>query len=73
MWRPALAHIDLFEERYGITDRSRILRTRAYITGREFAEAERCLDQISQHDPSWRQLKAAILEAKGLAITHNYH
>lgn len=68
MWKAALAHIDLFEERYGITDRSRILRTRAYIIAREFAEAERCLDQIPQHDPSWRQFKAAILEAKGTAL-----
>jgi tetratricopeptide (TPR) repeat protein len=68
IWKAALAHIDLFEERYGITDRSRILRTRAYIIAREFAEAERCLDQIPQHDPSWRQLKAAILETKGTTL-----
>ncbi|MGD0571499.1 MAG: tetratricopeptide repeat protein [Sedimentisphaerales bacterium] len=68
IWKGALAHIDLFEERYGITDRSRILRTRAYIAAREFAEAERCLDQIPQSDPSWRQLKAAILETKGAAL-----
>jgi tetratricopeptide (TPR) repeat protein len=68
IWKGALAHIDLFEERYGITDRSRILRTRAYIIAREFAEAERCLDQIPQHDPSWRQLKVGILEAKGMQL-----
>ncbi|MGA2678373.1 MAG: hypothetical protein ABSF37_03615 [Sedimentisphaerales bacterium] len=68
IWKAALAHIDLFEERYGITDGSRILRTRAYIIGREFAEAERCLDQIPQHDLSWRQLKAAILETKGTVL-----
>ncbi len=68
IWKSALAHIDLFEERYGITDRSRILRTRAYIIAREFAEAERCLDQIPQNNPSWRPLKAAILETKGMQL-----
>jgi tetratricopeptide (TPR) repeat protein len=68
IWKGALTHIDLFEERYGITDRSRILRTRAYIIAREFAEAERCLDQIPQHDTLWRQLKAAILETKGSVL-----
>jgi len=68
IWKGSLAHIDLFEERYGITDRSRILRTRAYIIAREFAEAERYLDQIPQNDPSWRQLKATILETKGAAL-----
>jgi tetratricopeptide (TPR) repeat protein len=65
MWKIALAHIDLFEERYGVTDRSRILRIRAHIGAREFTDAERYLEQISQQDPSWKVLKMAILVIKG--------
>ena len=64
MWKAALAHIDLFEERCGVTDRSRILRIRANIGAREFAEAEKYLEQVPQQDPSWKTLKMAILEGK---------
>ena len=65
MWKAALANLDLFEERYGVTDGSRILRIRAHMGAREFADAERYLEQISQQDPSWRMLKMAILASKG--------
>ena len=65
MWKAALANLDLFEERYGVTDGSRILRIRAHMGAREFADAERYLEQISQQDPSWRALKIAILASKG--------
>ena len=64
MWKAALAHIDLFEERCGVTDRSRILRIRANIGAREFAEAEKLLEQVSQQDSSWKMFKMAILEGK---------
>jgi len=65
VWKTALAHIDLFEERCGVTDRSRILRIRAHIGAREFSDAERYLEQISPQDPSWRTLKMTILVIKG--------
>ncbi|HEY5504963.1 MAG TPA: hypothetical protein VIK28_07375, partial [Sedimentisphaerales bacterium] len=65
MWKAALANLDLFEERYGVTDGSRILRIRAHIGAREFADAERYLEQLSQQDPSWRTLKMAMLAIKG--------
>ena len=65
MWKAALANLDLFEERYGVTDESRILRIRAHIGAREFADAERYLEQIPQQDPSWKALKIAILAIKG--------
>ncbi|MGD0596241.1 MAG: tetratricopeptide repeat protein [Sedimentisphaerales bacterium] len=65
MWKAALANLDLFEGRYGVTDESRILRIRAHIGAKEFADAERYLEQISQQDPSWRTLKMAILAIKG--------
>ncbi len=65
MWKAALANLDLFEERYGVTDESRILRIRAHIGAREFADAERYLEQISPQDPSWKTLKMAILAIKG--------
>lgn len=65
MWKAALANLDLFEERYGVTDASRILRIRAHIGAREFADAERYLEQISQQDPSWKTLKMAVLVIKG--------
>jgi tetratricopeptide (TPR) repeat protein len=65
MWKAALANLDLFEERYGVTDASRILRIRAHIGAREFADAERYLEQIPQQDPSWKTLKMAMLIIKG--------
>jgi tetratricopeptide (TPR) repeat protein len=65
MWKAALANLDLFEERCGVTDGSRILRIRAHIGAREFADAERYLEQIPQQNPSWRALKIAILTIKG--------
>jgi tetratricopeptide (TPR) repeat protein len=64
MWKAALAHIDLFEERCGVTDRSRILRIRANIGSREFAEAEKHLEQLPQQNPSWKTLKMGLLESK---------
>jgi tetratricopeptide (TPR) repeat protein len=64
MWKAALGHLDLFEERCGVTDKSRILRIRANIGAREFAEAEKLIEQVSQQDPSWKMLKMAILEGK---------
>ena len=65
MWKAALANLDLFDERYGVTDASRILRVRAHIGAREFADAERYMEQISQQDPSWKMLKIAIMVVKG--------
>jgi tetratricopeptide (TPR) repeat protein len=65
MWKAALANLDLFEERYGVTDESRILRIRAHIGAKEFADAERYLEQLSQQDPSWKTLKMAMLAIKG--------
>jgi tetratricopeptide (TPR) repeat protein len=64
MWKTALANLDLFEERYGVTDGSRILRVRAHIGAREFADAERYLEQISPQNPSWRTLKITMLATK---------
>ena len=68
MWRTALAHIDVFEERCGVTDRSRMLRISAHIGAREFADAERYLEQMPQQDPNRMMLKMVVLEGKGRQI-----
>ncbi len=65
MWKTALANLDLFDERYGVTDKSRLLRIHAHIGAREFADAERYLEQISLQDFSWKTLKMTILVVKG--------
>jgi tetratricopeptide (TPR) repeat protein len=64
MWKMAIAHLDLYEERCGVTDRSSILRIRALIGDREFADAEKCLGQLPQQNQSRNALNAAILEGK---------
>jgi tetratricopeptide (TPR) repeat protein len=68
MWKAVLAHINLFEERYGVTDRSRMLRIGAHIGAMEFADAERYLEQAPQQDPNWMMLKVAVLEGKSRQI-----
>ncbi len=69
MWEAAMAHIDVFEERYGATDRSRMLRISTHIGAREFADAERYLEQMpQQQDPNWLMLKAAVLEGKSRQV-----
>ena len=64
IWKTALANVGVFEERYGTTDRSRRIRISAHIGAREFAEAEKDLQQIPQQDPDWMLLKTEILESQ---------
>jgi len=64
MWNMAMANIDAFEKQCGTTDRSRMLRISAHIGAKEFADAERYWEQISQQDPNWMPLKAALLGGK---------
>lgn len=67
-WKDALVYIDVFEQRYGVTDRSRLMRINALTGAMEFADAERYLEQIPQQDPNWMAMKVAILEGKGRQI-----
>ncbi len=64
MWKMALSHIDLFEQRCGVTDKSGALRIRAYIGAREFADAEKYLAQLPQNNPSLVELKLALFEGR---------
>ncbi len=68
IWKMALDHIDAFEQRCGVTDRSRLLRISAYTGAGEFADANRYLEQIPQQDPNWMAMKVAILEGKARQI-----
>jgi tetratricopeptide (TPR) repeat protein len=64
MWKASLDHLDLFDDRCGVTDRSRILRIRANIGARNFEEAEKYLEQVPQDEPARKMIKMAILEGK---------
>lgn len=64
LWKDALAQIDVFEQRCGPTSRSRLMRITAHIGAKEFADAERYLEQISRQDPNWTAMKVAILEGE---------
>jgi tetratricopeptide (TPR) repeat protein len=64
MWKAAQVNIDVYEERCGASNRSKILRISTQIGAREFADAEPNLAQIPQQDPNWMLLKTAILEGK---------
>jgi tetratricopeptide (TPR) repeat protein len=64
MWKAAQSNIDVYEERCGKSNRSKILRISTQIGAREFADAEPNLALIPQQDPNWMFLKTAILEGK---------
>lgn len=63
-WRMALAVTDVFEQRYGVTDRSRALRIMGLTGAGDFEEANRRLEQIPNNNPDWMALKIAILEGQ---------
>jgi tetratricopeptide (TPR) repeat protein len=67
-WKEALVFINVFEQRYGVTDRSRLMRINTLTGAMEFADAERYLEQIPYQDPNWMAMKVAILEGKGRQI-----
>jgi tetratricopeptide (TPR) repeat protein len=64
LWKWAIASVDIFEEQFGVTDRSRILRIRAHIGAREFEQAQRNLEQMPQDDPNRLELTAMMLAAR---------
>jgi tetratricopeptide (TPR) repeat protein len=64
MWKTAMASIGVFEERCGANDRSRMLRIKSLIGAREFADAERNLEQMPQQDPNWMLQKVSLLTGK---------
>jgi len=68
MWQRALQNIDLYELRCGKTDRSQMLRIRALIGAREFADAQQYLEQMPQRDPNWVATKLDILKSKSSQI-----
>ncbi|MFH1716566.1 MAG: tetratricopeptide repeat protein [Planctomycetota bacterium] len=63
-WPDAMTNIEAFEEYFGSTARSRELRIRAYIGGRQFAEAERELAKGADDDPETIKLRLALTQAK---------
>jgi tetratricopeptide (TPR) repeat protein len=57
-----LSSLDIFEQRCGVTDRSRMQRINAYIIARDFDSADKLIGQMSQQDPNRIALRAAVLE-----------
>jgi tetratricopeptide (TPR) repeat protein len=57
-----LNSLDIFEQRCGVTDRSRMQRINAYIIARDFNNADELIEQMSQQDPNRIALRAAVLE-----------
>ncbi len=64
MWKMSQVYIDIFEQRYGVTDRSRLLQIRTHTGAGEFEEANRYLEQIPRQDPNFIAMKVAILDGK---------
>jgi tetratricopeptide (TPR) repeat protein len=57
-----LNSLDIFEQRCGVTDRSRMQRINAYIIARDFDSADKLIEQMSQQDPNRIALRAAVIE-----------
>jgi tetratricopeptide (TPR) repeat protein len=68
MWKQAQRNIDLFDERCGANEKSRILRITSHIGAKEYADAEQDMEQMSKQDPNWLMLKVSILEGKSREI-----
>ncbi len=63
-WTDAMHNIDAFEDYFGPTDRSRILRIRSYIGTKQFYEAERELAGHSQEDPNTIRLRLDLVRTR---------
>ena len=63
LWSYALESVDIFEQRCGVTDRSRMQRINAYILAGDVDNADKFIEQMSQQDPNRIALKAAVLES----------
>jgi tetratricopeptide (TPR) repeat protein len=57
-----LNSLDIFEQRCGVTDRSRMQRINAYIIARDFDSADKLIGQMSQQDSNRIALRAKVLE-----------
>ena len=57
-----LNSLDIFEQRCGVTDRSRMQRINAYIITRDFDSADKLIEQMSQQEPNRIALRATVLE-----------
>ncbi|HUV40731.1 MAG TPA: tetratricopeptide repeat protein [Sedimentisphaerales bacterium] len=63
-WMPAIASIDVFEENFGPTTRSNILRIKALTAANQFDQAEEKLAQLSTDDPNTVKLRLDLALAK---------
>lgn len=60
----ALSAINFFENEYGPTQRSQMLRVRVYIAAKQFNEAEKELAKRQQDDPNTIKLNLELVQAK---------
>lgn len=63
-WSQAIQSIDAFKEYYGPNNRSRELRIRAYISSKQFEEAEKELADRDENAPNTIQLRLALAQAR---------
>jgi len=63
-WRVALSNIDLYEARYGVNNRSRMLRASVLIGDTKFDKAAELLTLMPADDPNVMRLKAVLAQAK---------
>ncbi len=63
-WTPAISNISAFEETFGLNERSRMLRIRAYIGAKQFDEAEEELAKLEPDDPNTISLNLAMAQAR---------
>jgi len=63
-WSVAISNIDVFEENFGPTERSRRLRVQAYIGAKQLDKAEEELANWPPDEPETLKLKTALVQAK---------
>lgn len=56
--------VDFFENKYGVSERSRALRIKAYIGSKQFDQAEQEMDNLDEDAPDTVKLNLALVQAK---------
>jgi tetratricopeptide (TPR) repeat protein len=63
-WTVVISNIDAYEELFGVNDRSRMLRIKAYIGARQFDEADEELAELEPDDPNTIKLNLEMAQAR---------